>query len=224
VAIAESVDQPLSRTVAYAGRGVAWLRQGHHDRAIDALERALALTREGNIPLWFPRVASALGAAYAHGERTAAGVSLLERAVERATTMRLVGGLSLLVGYLAEAYLLGGRLDDAATQAGRALTLAREHGERGNEAMVLRMLGEISRRRGNPAAAVAELDEARALSDRLAMRPLLGHCHVSLARVRVSVGDREGAARHLTMARELFAACEMRPWSERSDDQLIDRD
>ena len=224
VAIAESVDQPLSRTVAYAGLGVAWLRQGHHDRAIDALERALALTREWNIPLWFPRVASALGAAYAHGERTAAGVSLLERAVERATTMRLVGGLSLLVGYLAEAYLLDGRLDDAATQARRALILAREHGERGNEAMVLRLRGEISRRRGNPAAAVAELDEARALSDRLAMRPLLGHCHVSLARARVSAGDRDGAARHLTMARELFTAREMRPWNERSDDQLIDRD
>jgi DNA-binding NtrC family response regulator/tetratricopeptide (TPR) repeat protein len=224
VAIAESVDQPLSRTVAYAGLGVAWLRQGHHDRAIDALERALALTREWNIPLWFPRVASALGAAYAHGERTAAGVSLLEGAVERATTMRLVGGLSLLVGYLAEAYLLDGRLDDAATQARRALTLARGHGERGNEAMVLRMLGEISRRRGDPAAAVAELEQARTLSDRLAMRPLLGHCHVSLARARASVGDRESAAGHLTMARELFTASQMRPWSDRSDDELIDRD
>jgi DNA-binding NtrC family response regulator/tetratricopeptide (TPR) repeat protein len=224
VAIAESVDQPLSRTVAYAGLGVAWLRQGHHDRAIDALERALALTRESNIPLWFPRVASALGAAYAHGERTAAGVSLLERAVERATTMCLMGGLALLVGYLAEAYLLDGRLDDAATQAGRALTLARQHGERGNEAMVLRVLGEISRRRGDLGAAVAELDEARALSDRLSMRPLLGHCNVSLARARVSVGDRDGAARHLAMARELFAASDMRAWSDRDDDELIAAD
>jgi DNA-binding NtrC family response regulator/tetratricopeptide (TPR) repeat protein len=221
VAIAESVDQPLSRTVAYAGLGVAWLRQGHHDRASDVLDRALTLTREWNIPLWFPRVASALGVAYAHGERTAAGVSLLERAVERATTMHLVGGLSLLVGYLAEAYLLDGRLDDAATQASRALTLAREHGERGNEAMVLRVLGEISRRRGELAAAMSALDEARTLSDRLAMRPLLGHCTVSLARARVSLGDREGAARDLAMARELFAASDMRTGSDRDNDDLI---
>ena len=221
VAIAEAMDQPLSRTVAYAGRGVVWLRQGQYERAIGVLERALALTREWSIPLWFPRVASALGVAYALGGRAEDGVLLLEGAVERATAMRLVGGLSLLVGYHAEASMLDGRLDEAAAHAGRALALARDHGEHGNEARVLRIRGEIARRRGDLTAADADLGEARALSERLTMRPLVGHCHVSLARARARAGDRVGAARHLATARELFTAIDMRAWADRSDEELL---
>ena len=221
VAIAESVDQPLSRTVAYAGRGVVWLRQGQHDRAIEVLERALALTREWNIPLWFPRVASALGVAYALGGRAADGLPLLERAVERATAMRLLGGLSLLVGYQAEAYMLDGRLDEAAEHTGRALALARDHGERGNEARVLRIRGEIARRRRDAVAAEVDLGAALALSERLTMRPLLGHCHVSLARARDLAGDGAGAARHLAMAREIFATIDIRAWADPSDEEPI---
>jgi DNA-binding NtrC family response regulator/tetratricopeptide (TPR) repeat protein len=209
-AIAESVDQPLSRTVAAAGLGVVWLRQGRYDRAIDVLERGLALIREWNIPLWFPRVASALGAACALGGRAAEGVELLGRAVERATTMRLAGGLSLLVGYQAEACLAAGRLDDAAAHGARALALARHHGERGYEAMVRRVLGEVALGRGDAAAAGTALDEARALAGRLAMRPLLGHCHAGLARACDHRGDRDGAARHRTAARAIFAATGMR--------------
>jgi transcriptional regulator with AAA-type ATPase domain/tetratricopeptide (TPR) repeat protein len=221
VAIAESMDQPLSRTVAYAGLGVVWLRQGQSDRAIGILERALTLIREWSIPLWFPRVASALGAAYALGGRPADGVSLLERAVERATVMRLLGGLSLLVGHLAEACLLAGRLDEAAARAAHALALARDHGERGYEARALRILGEIARHRGDQAAMDADLGEARALSERLTMRPLLGHCHVSLARARARAGDRDGAAHHLATAREVFTAIDMRAWADRSDRDLL---
>src|SRR5438552_2389344 len=74
VEIAEAVDQPLSRTVAYTAVGVTSLRRGEHARAITALERALGLIRDWNIALWFPRVASSLGAAYALGGRAAEGV------------------------------------------------------------------------------------------------------------------------------------------------------
>src|SRR5262249_35550626 len=126
VEIAETVDQPLSRTVAYVGLGVVSLRRGEPARAIGALEQALGLVRDWNIPLWFPRVASSLGAAYTLGGRAADGVPLIERAVERATTMRLIGGLALLVGYQAEACLLARRVEEATQLATRALALARE--------------------------------------------------------------------------------------------------
>ena len=219
--IAESTDQPLSRTVAAAGLGVVHLRQGEYDRAIAVLERGLGLIREWPIPLWFPRVASALGAAYALGGRAAEGLPLLERAVEQATSMRLVGGLSLLVGYQAEACLLAGRLDDADANTTRALALARDHGERGYEAMSLRLLGEVALRRGDVAAAGRALEAARALSERLAMRPLLGHCHVGLARVRRRHGDETGVAGCLAAAREIFTAVDMRACAGRRDDELL---
>jgi DNA-binding NtrC family response regulator/tetratricopeptide (TPR) repeat protein len=183
VALAESIDQPLSRTVAYAGLGVARLRQGEHARAIDVLERALALIRESNLPLWFPRVASALGMALVLGGRLAEGRALVEEAVEQATTMRLQGGLSLLVAYQAEANLVAGRLPEARAAATRALELARRHGERGYEAMALRLVGESALAAGEPAGTAA-LDEAIALAERLRMRPLEAECRRALVRAR----------------------------------------
>jgi transcriptional regulator with AAA-type ATPase domain/tetratricopeptide (TPR) repeat protein len=181
VALAESVEQPLSRTVAYAGLGVVRLRQGAYAGAIDVLERGLALIRASNTPLWFPRVASALGLALALGGRAVEGRSLAAEAVEQATMMGLQGGLALLVAYQAEASLRAGRLEEAHAAAVRALELARRHRERGNEAMALRLVGESALAGGDAAGATA-LREAVGLAETLEMRPLLADCRAGLAR------------------------------------------
>ncbi|HEU5197697.1 MAG TPA: hypothetical protein VFW70_23360, partial [Methylomirabilota bacterium] len=213
VAIAEAVDQPLSRTVAYVGLGVAALRRGEPARAIMILEEALGLIRDWNIPLWFPRVASSLGIAYALGGRAEDGVPLAERAVERAATMRLVGGLALLIVYQAEACLLAGRLDEAAALAARAAAQAHAHGERGYEAMALRVTGEVALARHDPAAAAAVLGDARALADALGMQPLVGHCDLGLG---AATRNRE----RLAAARTRYAALGMTAWVSRADAAL----
>ena len=51
---------------------------------------------------------------------------------------------------LGEAYLLAGHLEEAQALAERALVLAREHQERGNEAYALRLRGEIAAHRATP--------------------------------------------------------------------------
>ena len=209
LAIAEAEDQPLTRTVAYAGLGVVRLRQGDYAAAIDVLERALELVGRGNIPLWFPRVASALGAALALGGRVTEGLPLVEEAVARATSMRLLGGLALLVVYEAKAYLCAGRVAEAAATATRALDLAREHGEAGYEAMALRVLGDAELS-GGKASGEARLEEARVLAGRLGMQPLLAECHASLAEARRRAGDTAAAARHQATARELIEMTGMR--------------
>jgi transcriptional regulator with AAA-type ATPase domain/tetratricopeptide (TPR) repeat protein len=210
VALAEGVNQPLSRTVAYAGLGVVWLRQGEYARAITVLERGLDLIREWNIPLWFPRVASALGAALARGGRASEAHPLLEQAVERATAMKLLGGLSLLVGYQAQTFLVLEDLEAAAAAAAQALGLARHHGERGYEAMALRLVGEAALARGE-AGAEPTLDEARALAEALAMRPLLAECHVALAVACERRAEATAAAAHRAAARAIVAATGMHP-------------
>ena len=220
VEIAETVDQPLSRTVAYVGRGVVCLRRGEHARAIDVLEQALALIRDWNIPLWFPRVASSLGVAYALGGRPAEGVPLVARAVERATTMRLTGGLSLLVGYHAEACLLAGRHDEAATLAARAVALAREHRERGYEAMAQRITGEAALARNDVRAAEAALIESSAVAEALGMQPLLGHDDLGLGLAARRRGDDEESRRRLTAARTRYAELGMAAWVSRADETL----
>jgi len=220
VEIAEAVDQPLSRTVAYVARGVVSLRRGEHARAIRVLEQALGLIRDWNIPLWFPRVASSLGVAYALGGRPEEGVPLVERAVERATTMRLVGGLSLLVGYHAQACLLAGRLDEAVTLAARAVGLAREHRERGWEAMALRIAGEAALARDDAAAAEAALGEAAAIAEALGMQPLLGHNDLGLGVAARRRGHDEESRRRLTAARARYAELGMATWVSRAEDEL----
>jgi transcriptional regulator with AAA-type ATPase domain/tetratricopeptide (TPR) repeat protein len=220
VAIAEAVDQPLSRTVAYVALGVATLRRGEHARAIAVLEQALGLIRDWSIPLWFPRVASTLGVAYAFGGRAAEGVPLVERAVERATAMRLEGGLALLMVYQAQACLLAGRLDQAAALAAPALALARAHRERGYEAMALRITGETALARGELSAAERALSEARALAESLGMQPLTGHCDLGLGVTARRQGQEDDGRERLTAARARYAELGMTAWVSRADAEL----
>jgi DNA-binding NtrC family response regulator/tetratricopeptide (TPR) repeat protein len=210
VTLAEAVDQPLSRTVAYAGLGVVWLRQGEQARAIEVLERGLGLIREWNIPLWFPRLASALGVALARGGRAREGAPLLEEAIERASAMKLLGGLSLLVGYQAETCLALGELEAAAAAAERALELARHHGERGYEAMALRVAGATALARGD-VAGEDTLRTALARAQELGMQPLLVECHLGLAAARTRAGDATAAAAHRAAAATIIDAIGMRP-------------
>lgn len=55
---------------------------------------------------------AALGCAYARAERIVEAVELLERAVESRAALRAMSGHSLLLTWLSEAYLLGGRTGD----------------------------------------------------------------------------------------------------------------
>ena len=66
--LAEPLDHPLSLTTACAGLGYLYLAQGGLAKAT-SLERGLEATRTGNSPLWFPRVAAALGLVYSLARR-----------------------------------------------------------------------------------------------------------------------------------------------------------
>src|SRR5262245_42331045 len=80
---------------------------------------------------------------------------------------------ALRVVSLGEVYLRTGRLDEAGTQAQRALESSRAHQERGHEAYALRLLGEVATQRESPEAEQAEAcyRQALVLSEELGMRP-----------------------------------------------------
>src|SRR5262249_11310074 len=144
VRIAEAVDHPLSRIHAYFSVSFLSLRQRDLSRAIPVLERGLDLGRVWNIRSLFHDTASALGYAYALAGRVAEALPLLEEVEQRGAAMESVGGQSLRVGYLSEAYLLAGCIQEAIQLAERALDLARTHKERGYQAWALRLLGQIA--------------------------------------------------------------------------------
>jgi tetratricopeptide (TPR) repeat protein len=123
-----------------------------------------------------------LGYAYALSGRFNDAIPLLERAVEQAASMRRMDYYSLWVTWLGEAYLLAERQDKALLFAERALELSRQYKERGHQAYVLRLLGEIAARRDPPDIEQAEAFYKQALShaEELGMRPLVAHCYVGL--------------------------------------------
>ena len=83
---------------------------------------------------------------------------------------------------LSEAYLLGGRTEDAFESAQRALDACRDFRQRGQEGRARRLLGEIAARLEPPEMVLAETHyrQALALAEELGMRPLQAHCHRGL--------------------------------------------
>jgi DNA-binding SARP family transcriptional activator/ABC-type cobalamin/Fe3+-siderophores transport system ATPase subunit len=183
--LAEAVERPLDGCDAAFAEAFVHLRQGALDRALAAVDRGQAFGERGDLPIELALLASERGYATALLGRGDKAVSILEQASRdiESTGLRLRDALRAT--WLGEAYLLAGRIDDAAAAATRALDLARRHKERGVEAWAHRLLGQIAARRDASGSAEAEAHyrNALGLADVLGMRPLHAHCILELARL-----------------------------------------
>jgi tetratricopeptide (TPR) repeat protein len=102
------------------------------------------------------------------------------------------------LGWLAETYLESDRLDDAAGLCARALSLARDTGQRGNEAW---------RSHWRPSQyenAISSYRQAMSLAEDLDMRPLLAQCHLGLGKLLGTTGQLAEARECRGRAVELF--------------------
>jgi predicted ATPase len=222
--IAEAVAHPVSLIFAYEGIGLLALRQGDLSRALPPLERALGICQDADLPVYFPRVAAALGGAYTLCGRVADAVPLLTQAMEQTTATEMVYFQALCRLSLGDAQLLAGRLEEARALAERALALAHEHQERGHQAYALRLLGDIAARREPLESPFAEdhYQQALALAEALGMRPLVAHCHRSLGNLYLKVGRRDEARAELAAAIELYRAMEMTFWLPEAERALAE--
>jgi tetratricopeptide (TPR) repeat protein len=220
--IAEAVMHPSSLMWAYYGVGLVALRQGDLPRAIPQLERAMGICQEADLPLFFPRMAAALGAAYTLGGRAASAVPLLKQAMEQTKATEMEGFQALCSLSLGEVQVLADRLEEAHALGERALALAREHQERGHEAYALRLLGEIAMRRDPLASEQAEAryQQALALAGALGMRPLLAHCHYGLGTLYAKFGRLDQARAELSAAIELYRTMDMTFWLPQAEAAL----
>ena len=123
---------------------------------------------------------------------------------------------------LGEAQLLAGRLEEAHALAERALALARDHQERGNEAYALRLLGDIAAHRDPPESEQAEAHyrQALALAEELGMRPLVAHCHRGLGMLYLKLGRGTQARPELSAAIALYRAMDMTFWLPQTEAAL----
>jgi tetratricopeptide (TPR) repeat protein len=222
--IAEAGAHPVSLIFACGGIGLLALRQGDLPRALPRLERAVGLCQDADLPVYFPWVAAALGAAYTLTGRVAEAVPLLTQAMEQTTAMETVGFQTLCRLSLGEAHLLEGRLEEALDLMDRTLALTRQRQERGNEAYALCLLGEIAARCAPPESAAAEAHyrQALALAEELGMRPLVTHCHHGLGKLYATIGCHAEARAELSTAIELYQSMEMTFWLPQAEAALAE--
>jgi tetratricopeptide (TPR) repeat protein len=217
---AEAFDDPYS--LAFACWRLAHLQviRGDLSHAVGLLERGVALSREWNLTLFSVGNTGSLGYAYALSGRGVEGISFLEAAVSAVETMGFGAYQPLFLMYLSEAYVLADRLENALAFAGRALTIARDSGQRGFEAWALRLLGEIASRRDPPGHTDGQYRDALALAEELGMRPLVAHCHLGLGKLSRRTGKQEQAQEHLTTGLTMYREMSMRFWLEQAEAEM----
>ena len=193
--------------------GYVSLVRGAFQPAIALLARGLDLCRRWHNLDWLPECAGSLGLAYALTGRLADALPLLEQAVEQEATMGGGNGAVYLTR-LSHGYLCAGRLEEARTQAERALVLARARQERGSQGYALWLLAERTAQGDPPAVEHAEASYQQALTvaDELGMRPLQAHCHRGLGTLYAATEQREQARAELSMAINMYCAMEMTFW------------
>jgi tetratricopeptide (TPR) repeat protein len=211
---AEVLDHPYS--LMFACLGLAYLNsvRGELSQAAHLFERAIALCRDWNMTLFAPIAAASLGHVYAWSGRIEEGVLLLQQALTAHQSVGIGYFQSSSVMQLGEAYLLADQVEDACACADRAVILAHERGERGHEAWILRLLGEIAVRRNPPESDQAETHyrHALTLAEELGMRPLQAHCHLGLGTLYARIGRGAQARAELTAAIDLYRAMDMMFW------------
>jgi len=211
LALAEAADHPWSIAGSLMTVGFTHLSRGHTDAAGPALERGIAFSREMEITAWLPMLLCARGATEARGGRVAEGVLLLEEGAGRAASLRILSRQALRLTWLAEAYGLAGRVEEAVATAQEAHRLASEQEERGYAAGALRMLGEALAAT-DPDAAARHCEGALAGALALGMRPLEALARLDLGTLAARAGRRDAARDHLTTAAEMLQAMDMRHW------------
>ncbi|HJS59503.1 MAG TPA: AAA family ATPase [Vicinamibacteria bacterium] len=200
---------------AYSGAGLVHLRRGEFAAAIAASDRAVELCRGRDFSALWAIAASILGPAYTAAGRVGEAIPLLEHAAEIAAEL----GAPIL-GFLAEAYLVAGQVDEAQMTAGRAIRLAWDRGERGWEAWNLRMLGKIAACRPEGVPEAAEYyARALTLAEALGMRPLVAHCHLSLGALYPRFGDADRAREHLARAVSAYRELDMPSWRAEAESE-----
>jgi len=214
--------RPLGLIISLNSLGVAYLTRGLVAHAAPLLEQSRTVALERDVALVLGLTCAALGYARALQERPGEALALIEEGIVRWGATGRVANSSRLRWLLALVHLLGSRPADAREAVEEALELARRHGERGNEAEALRVLGECAASGAQPDLATARrsFEQALTLAADLEMRPLIAHCHLGLGKLYRRTGNREQAREHLTTATTMYREMDMRFYLEQAEAAL----
>jgi tetratricopeptide (TPR) repeat protein len=194
--------------------GHLYLAKGDLEHAIRVLEPGLAFCRASGSRNGLPWIEAGLGYAAVLQGRLAEGRVLLEEAIGEDIRIGALLDHANRIVRLSEVCRLAGRGEEAWQHARHALDLARQHKERGNEAVALHQLGVVYAHTDplDAAQAEAHYQQALALAEALGMRPLQAHCHLGLGTLYATIGQREPARAELSTAIEMYRTMDMTFW------------
>ena len=177
--------------------GAVHMRRGEFSRGIQILRHGVELARVRDLPMGTRVLTPILGSGLAHAGQTAEALEILTPVVAAPL-------LPYCLIFVAEAYLLAGRPDEAAGVAARALEHSTEKKEMGVRtwALWLQALIGAGRAGSDKTAALAHYRQALALAEAREMRPLAAHC-------RFGLGEYDAARRH-------YEAMGMTYWAKRA--------
>jgi len=142
--ISEVSEQPVSLIHASWAHGRCLIEQGLLGDADREADRGLSLCRTWRVSYWVPLVSAVRGYLDALRDGVATGLPVLEEAVERTKKMKLIGDHFNGACYLGATYIMANRITDAAELTTRTLELSQLHGQRGDQARLLRLAGEAA--------------------------------------------------------------------------------
>jgi tetratricopeptide (TPR) repeat protein len=218
VRIAEVLDNPWSRTLAYKAMATVALLRGDTSRAVVVSAQGVDLCTTYDMIFLWPHLASLNGYAMALAGRHEDGVALMEGALKASLAMRLGQEETLRRAHASEGYLLAGRIDEARDTALGALEFAEQHGQHGFGARAHWVLGDVARLHPTLPADSAEHHYREALrrADERGMRPLAAHCHLGLGKMHLCTGAREQAHEQLTIATAMYREMNLTYWLEQA--------
>ncbi|HEX2888144.1 ATP-binding protein [Vineibacter terrae] len=186
--------------------GLTELYQGNHRVAMKTFQETLTLCREHAIETYVPVVAGHLGRAMTVLNRHEPAVELLEQTVKEAQALRQGPATAGAQSYLGLAYLELGRVDEACALAKDALTIVQTYQYRGTELLALRLLADITRRRGPPhrEATIVLLRDSIEKARSIDAWPYVAQSQTTLAEVLVEAGGSEEPVNLLRSAVALY--------------------
>ncbi len=213
-----------TNTIARTLAGLVWLRRGQLDRALPLLQKSLDACREKNLDVWRPIPSSLLGLTCILLGRLDEGLRLLEDGVALTESLGVRAYLALWTTHLGEGLLASGQIERARTVTQRALELAQAHKERGHQAWALRLQGDVAARgsRADTDAAGECYARALALAEELKMRPLVARTALEPGPAARRAGNPDKSQDHLGMALGLLREMDIRFWSARAAEELMD--
>ena len=221
---ADVVDQPYAQAFACTQNAFGLIIKGEFGQALPLCERAVRLCENGKVFVWLPLAYAALGWTLAWAGRADEGVPHLERSATVWEGLGIKIYLPMFYFWFAEGLMLAGRVSAGRDAAEKALALATQLGERGNEAQIRCLLGDIAAAGdvNDRAGAESCYERSLTLATELGMRPRLAHCHFGLGKLYGRTGKPELAQEHLTTATTMYREMGMTYWLEKAEAELKD--